>query len=529
MNKLFLILCVLSFTNFAATQTMFQKTIGGAKNDVASSIIQISDGGYIIAGETNSFGVVNRDAYLLALDSLGNLLWSKTCGGGAEDYALALVNTPEGGYLFGAHTASFGHGAHDFYLVKTDGAGDTLWTKLYGGVAPDGIYSLEKTIDKGYILAGHTSSFGAGGHDFYLIKTDSNGDMIWTRTYGGAGSDALRSIKFLEFLGTPSYVMVGETTSFGAGEKDVLIIRINGQGDTLWAKTFGGNSDDYALGVLDSQNPDLSIIVAGHTNSFGFGGMDIYVTKIDSSGEILWSKTYGGVGNEYAYSIARALDGGYIIAGSTTSFGAGEKDVYLIKINSKGDLLWARTFGGPANEVAWSARQSTDGGYIIAGSTTSFGTGAKDIYVIKTDANGFSQCEGLNTNTLSGEAPTITSVAEIITSSGGGIMSSSTSIVGDAKPVDLVICDIVDNLSIVEEQIRVFPNPFSKSTLVEFDYKSGNYTFSLYLATGQLLLEINDINTGQILIDKNDLASGLYFFRLKNNYEIVGSGKLVIE
>jgi Secretion system C-terminal sorting domain len=529
MKSLFTLLVALLLTNFLFAQIVFQRTIGGNNNDLGNAVQQTSDGGYIIAGETISYGTGNRDVYLVKLDMLGDLNWSKTYGENAEDYGLALDRTSDNGYIIGAHTGSFGQGSHDYYLIKTDSNGDTLFTKLYGGTGPDGIYSLHETLDGGYILGGHTSSYGAGAHDFYLIKTNGIGDTEWTKTYGGSSPDYLRSVVSL-VTPTPSYVVIGETSGFGIGGADILVVRVDGSsGDIVWAKTYGGSSNDYAFGIY--QTADDGLIIVGHTSSFGAGGTDIYVIKTDLMGNIQWSKTYGGTGNEYGYAIQQTTDNGYIMVGCTTSFGAGSKDVYLIKTDVNGDTLWSKTYGGSMDEVGYSIQQTSDDGYVITGNTSSFGAGQKDIYIIKTDANGFSgECNEFAAETLVSNSATI-ETTPILTVDSGAISSSSATIVTNATPSNLSVCNILNNNALpgIENEILVIPNPFSESAVVKFNYDSGNYTFLLYSINGQLVLEIENINSNQITVEKNNLKEGLYFFQLRNDYQIIGSGKLIIE
>ena len=253
---------------------------------------------------------------------------------------------------------------------------------------------------------------------------------------------------------------------------------------------------------------------------------------MDFLGEVEWSKTYGGAGNDYGYFAQRTLDGGYVITGSTNSFGGGNNDVYLIKTDASGDTLWTKTYGGSMAEVGRSVQQTADSGYIITGTTASFGTGQKDMYVIKTDANGHSGgCNEFFTNTLTGDATTIETTPIIATNS-GTIISSSSTVVNDATPSNSSACDsLVDirSLVVVRHQIQVFPNPFSKSAVVKFNYKSGNYTFLLYATAGQLVRKVENIYSNQIRIEKNNLTEGLYFFQLHDSFELIGTGKLIIE
>jgi hypothetical protein len=218
--------------------------------------------------------------------------------------------------------------------------------------------------------------------DVYLVKTSASGDTLWTRTYGGTGEDYGNSVQQTSDSG---YIVAGYTNSFGAGNEDVYLVKTSASGDALWTRTYGGTGEDYGNSV--QQTSDSGYIVAGWTNSFGAGGHDIYLIKTNASGDTLWTRTYGGTGGDEGYSVQQTSDGGYIIAGYTGSFGAGGWDVYLIKTNASGDTLWTSTYGGAYDDWGYSVGQTSDGGYIVAGFTDSW-SGSWDVYLVKTDGNG---------------------------------------------------------------------------------------------------------------------------------------------
>ena len=213
------------------------------------------------------------------------------------------------------------------------------WERDYGGAGTEYSYSVQQTTDAGYIVAGGTLSFG-NSYQVYLIKTNASGDTLWTRTYGGTNYDYGRSVQQTSDAG---YIIAGFTNSFGAGGMDVYLIKTNASGDTLWTRTYGGTDNDPGYSV--QQTSDTGYIVAGATHSFGAGD-DVYLIKTDGSGDTLWTRTYGGTNQDLGYSVRQTSDGGYIIVGSTNSFGAGNYDVWLIKTNASGDTLWTRTYGG---------------------------------------------------------------------------------------------------------------------------------------------------------------------------------------
>jgi hypothetical protein len=238
-------------------------------------------------------------------------------------------------------------------------------------------HAVQQTPDGGYIIAGRTNSFGAGLQDAYLIKTDSLGDTLWTKTYGGADDDRGFSVQQTSDGG---YIISGWTGYFGTGPEEAYLIKTDSLGDTLWTRAFGGINQDAGYGVQTTS--DGGYIVCGYTDSGGSNFYDVYLVKTDALGDTLWTRVYGGNGFDGAWSVQQTLDGGYIVAGWESPFGA-ITNVYLMKTDSLGDSLWAMTFGGSNTETARSVQQTADEGYILAGWTESFGAGNFDVYLIK--------------------------------------------------------------------------------------------------------------------------------------------------
>ncbi|MDD5529195.1 MAG: T9SS type A sorting domain-containing protein [bacterium] len=372
--KLLLAFVLLSCTQLSADT--WTKTYGGSSDDWGNSVKQTTDGGFIIAGLIN-YG----DVYLIKTNSLGDTLWTRTYGGPGAGYS--LERTTNGGFIIAGYTASHGAGGYDVYLIREDSVGDTLWTRTYGGSKDDKGFSVAQTTNDGFIITGWTNSYGAGNYDVYLIKTDSVGDALWTKTYGGINYDGGRSVLQATDGG---FILVGGTESYGTGNFDIYLIKTDSSGDTVWTRTFGGSEDDRGYSVL--QTSDGGFIVAGITFSYGAGVRDVYVIRVNFAGDTLWTKTYGGTNDDICYSINHTKDGGFIITGWTSSYGAGGYDVYLIKIDSVGDTLWTRTYGGSSDDWGNSVEQTTDDGFVIAGLTSSFGAGSYDVYLIKTDSLG---------------------------------------------------------------------------------------------------------------------------------------------
>ena len=365
------------------SDTIWTKVFGGPGYDEGSSVQQTSDGGYVICGSTGSYGAGSNDLWLIKTDENGDTLWTKTYGGEASERGSYVQQTSDEGYIICGSTFSYGAGSYDLWLIKTDENGDTVWTKVYGGEGYDAGCSVQQTADLGYIIAGYTNSFGAGVFDVWLIKTDLSGDTLWTKVYGGAGYDWGYSVQQTSDDG---YVICGSTDSFGAGYNSLWLIKTDENGDSLWTKTYGG--EQWDAGSFVQQTSDGRYIISGSTGSYGAGSDDIWLIRTDEIGDTLWTKTYGGEASERGSYVQQTSDGGYVICGSTGSYGAGSDDLWLIKTDENGDTLWTRTFGGEAGDGGSSVQQTFDRGYVICGSTKSFGRGMADMWLIKTDSSG---------------------------------------------------------------------------------------------------------------------------------------------
>jgi len=397
----------------------FCKAIGGPESESGSSLIQTSDGGYAIAGITTSFGAGRGDAYVVKLDANGNLLWTKTIGGESDDWGNSLIQTSDGGYVIAGYTKSFGAGDWDVYVVKLDANGNLQWTKTIGGPNYEEGRSLIQTSDGGYAIAGTTRSFGAGGLDVYVVKLDAHGNLQWTKTIGGPDREEGNSLIQTSDGG---YAIAGKTQSFGAGGEDVYVVKLDANGNLQWTKTIGGENEDWGYSLI--QTSDGGYAIAGYTVFLGAEPFEVYFVKLDAKGNLQWTKTIGGKWGEAGYSLIQTSDGGYAIAGSINSFGAGEDYVYVVKLDAKGNLQWTKTIGGPGGDWGPSLIQTSDGGYVIAGSTSSFGAGGADVYVIKLDKNGDACCAVSQTSQV-GSGGRLGSPTSSIGS--GGTLTSPTS------------------------------------------------------------------------------------------------------
>ena len=316
---------------------------------------------------------------VLACAQTPDSLWSRTFGGSSYEYCHSVQQTTDGGYILGGRTHSYGAGSADFWLVKTDVSGTEEWSNTFGGGGSDWFWSVQQTSDGGYILGGETRSYGAGWDDFWLVKTDSNGDSLWSRTFGGSSHDGCYSVQQATDGG---YILGGYTESYGAGHRDFWLVKTDVSGTEEWSRTFGGSSHEECQSV--QQTLGGGYILGGYTESYGAGSDDFWLVKTDSNGDSLWSRTFGGSSHEECQSVQQTLGGGYILGGYTESYGAGSDDFWLVKTDSNGDSLWSRTFGGSGWDNCFSVQQTSDGGYILGGNTSSYGAGTDDFWLVKT-------------------------------------------------------------------------------------------------------------------------------------------------
>ncbi|UCH62050.1 MAG: hypothetical protein JSU77_09590, partial [Fidelibacterota bacterium] len=340
-------LFLLSTPQSASSQPEVQwtRTFGGSGSDGGASIRQTDDGGYIITGRTDSFGAGGGDVWLIKTDSSGEEQWSRTFGGNNNDGGHAVQQTADGGYITTGFTWSFGVGDADLWLIKTDTSGNEKWSRTYGGTDHDDGHAVQQTTDGGYIILAWTRSFGAGLFDIWLVKTDSSGTEMWNRTFGGGLHELGYSVQQTSDDG---YIITGYTESFGAGSSDIWLIKTDSSGSEEWSRTFGGINSDSGQFVRETH--DAGYIIAGYTRSSGAGSSDFWLIKTDSSGTKIWDRTFGGNMTEMAFSASTTDDKGCIVTGLTESFGAGSSDVWLVKVDSSGNEEWSKTIGGSSRD-----------------------------------------------------------------------------------------------------------------------------------------------------------------------------------
>ncbi len=376
-------LIVISGCSSFTPKTTWRKVYGYSKNELANSMIRTKDGNYILAGMSNSKNPYGEDDfYLLKIDEWGNILGEIFHFGERDDTANCVIETSDDGLLVLGESYSYATGiSKDLYVIKYDKNGNIDWNKNFGGMDMDGGRCALEDSDGNYILVGWTRSFGAGNSDFYILKLSPKGELIWNKTWGGNNFDEANCILETE----DGYLIVGYTLSYGSGGKDVALIKIDKNGNILWYKTYGGTKDDSGSSIVKTS--DGNYLIVGLTFSYGIKG-DVYVLKIDSYGNVIWEKNFGGQESDEGNDVVETSNGDFVIVGNTRSFGCMGLGVYILRLSSSGDLLWQKVYDGEGDDDARTILEINNGDLLIGGFTRSWGAQASDVLILRLDSKG---------------------------------------------------------------------------------------------------------------------------------------------
>jgi len=379
LSLLFIAYYIFIIPSFAqAPDTLWTKTYGGISEEWGHFVQQTSDFGYIIAGGTESFGVGSTDIYLIKTDYFGDTLWTKTYGGVNVDIAYSVQQTNDGGYVIVGQTSSYGAGGSDVWLIKTNASGDTLWTKTYGGAYNDYGVSVKQTTEGGYIISGTTYASSWLDDNVYIIKTDSLGNTLWATIWNRPDANNADRGGEIQLTDDGGYIMVGHSyNAVGIGIK-VTLLKLDSSGTIEWWKAHGIEFEQRGSSVLQTDNGGY--VFSAYT---GTANPDFWLVKTNSVGDTLWSKRFGGPDAEYPGQMWQTADSGYAIVGYTASFGSGGNDVWLVKTDWNGNEIWNLPFGSTGDDRGVSIQQTSDGNLLITGRTNSFGSGNFDVWLLK--------------------------------------------------------------------------------------------------------------------------------------------------
>ena len=351
----------------------WEMTFGGEEYDRGFSIIQSTDGNLVIVGETESYGNGNNDVYLIKTTRSGEIIWEKTFGYTNGEVGFAVSECANGDLIIAGTTSSFGPYYNDIYLVRTTQEGNLIWEQAIGGDDEEVAYDLFESSDGGIIVAGRR---GFSESALCLMKTDENGSILWQKTWPGG---VARSVIETDDAG---YVIAGHTGGDSdAAAHDVWIIRTDGNGDEEWSMIHPGDGDNRAYDVKGIS--DGNFVLCGYDHEgYGHGREDVFLLKISNDGQIIWEREFGGDSDDRAFAVIQMDDGGFGICGETYSFGEGASDLYVIETSDYGAFRRELTFGGDHFDGGRSLIQASDGDLLALGTTMSSGAGLIDVYLV---------------------------------------------------------------------------------------------------------------------------------------------------
>lgn len=350
---------------------LWNQTYGGSDYDWGYRVIECSGGGFAIAGSNN------RNIWLIRTDRDGNHLWNQTYAKGYLGEAYALVECSTGGFLLCGVYDSGGPSQSDTILIRTNADGVELWNQTYGDTNYDVGYSVIETSSGGFAFCGSTEGYGAVFDDAWLVQTDSDGNHIWNRTYGGLGHDYAY---MLVECSTGGFALVGSTRSFGVIATDMWLVRVDVDGIPLWNRTFGGVDWDEGFSLIELD--DGGFALQGTTRD-GASNEDYWLVRTNATGQHLWNQTYGGLNQEWGVGIIEASDGGFILSGASESYGAGDWDAWIVHTDEYGNHLWNLTCGDTLFEECFWFIECSDGGFVFPGDTESYGAGYSDAWLFR--------------------------------------------------------------------------------------------------------------------------------------------------
>ncbi len=452
---LFLSLMICVTSSAQIPDTLWTKTFGGTGDETPSCIQISNDNGFILLGTTLSFGNGQQDIYLIKTDSSGNVEWSRTYGGTSLDEGSYILTTNDGGYLMMCNTWSISPGGT--WLLRLDSSGDTLWTKHFGNMNWDNGMYMTETSDGGYAFIGQNYSNSGQYSDLWIIKTDSSGNKMWEKIYGGVSYDFGSSI-----LQTPDQGFLALGTSQISDSSRIWLIKTNSEGDSLWSKKFGAGSGESLLECHDG-----NYLITASTYML----LGSRILKIDPDGNTLWSKSFE-TSLQHGNTIVQCPDNGFIIAGYTSMIIYGQSDLTVTKIDEDGDAVWVKMLGGSGQEIGKSICRTTNSEYIILGSEAIWGYSDTDLWLILLD-----------------------------------------------KEVPSGIDNYYDSQN-SSSLLQNFPNPFNSSSSIIYSIpKSSQVTLKIFNALGEeietLVNEEKPVGTYEVTWNALNMPSGVYFYRIQ--------------
>jgi len=521
-----LFLFFLSGINLLGQSIPFQLGYNGGADDFFKSIVECADGGFIAVGATKSFGAGNNDVLIVRTDRNGNVRWSRTIGTTGNDIGNGVALVDDHGFMIVGSTNFYHNGNDDALIIRTDSNGVVLWSKTYGDTLPDIAEYIMRTSDGKYIVGGSSyDSIAYVSQDALQMKIDSLGNVVWERIVGASFYESYYSS--VELPGG-NLVNVGFTDN---GVSGGVMEKVASNGTSIWRKKFGGNGNDFFYDVALGLNGKLMAV--GTTASFGAGGYDVLLVAVDSipTSASVVSRTAGTSGTEFAYAIFATADTGFIVSGMTNGYSTnGTYDPFVMKINSAGLIQWTKIYGTTYADAISSGIISSDGHYVFAGYSYGLSVGNNMAgFLIKTDTTGDGGC---NTNAVA-FSQTINGAMQTFGMSDSFPALGLVPRILISVPINslqlnpLCLNGIVSSYQ--EMEMNLFPNPSNGKFTLTINFPTDkNLQMDIYDLNARILFNRKNLTEGENEIDVTDLPSGVYFLSLKNGNEIIKRTKLIV-
>ncbi|HRE73086.1 MAG TPA: T9SS type A sorting domain-containing protein [Flavobacteriales bacterium] len=468
-NLLLLLLCLTGF-NAGAQSIFFQKIIGNSGSFYSRDVIQTADTGYVVCGSSSGLGDYTANGFLMKLDKFGTRLWTKSYGGSNADWAMRVLEESDGSLVFAGYTNSTNNSGYDIWLAKTNSNGVLQWSRTYGGSDWDFGYSILKTNDGNYLIAGETYSFGNGNADGFLLKVDMNGDSLWMQTYGGPLNENARKVITLP---DGSFIFTGTTNSPPSTSKDIWLVKTDAMGAVVWDRRLGSAADDEGQSIVLSRTNGEIVGVGSTDSSYSTLNSDQYYFRTDDQGMLICHFLYGGPAEETTHDVCERWNGYGIVAGMTLSYGSGFGDMICYYPHNGCFWTGGQTIGTPDRDEAWAVKETSDSGYVVVGQTEN-GPGFTNVYIVKA-------------------GPTMFVTPLLITEF-------------DISSVDEVA---------TTNSLEVYPNPFNGPINISWYGREGRNRIRLFDISGKLIAE-ETLYGSNGTIEPDLSAKGIYFLEIIN-------------
>ncbi|HYV90573.1 MAG TPA: T9SS type A sorting domain-containing protein [Chitinophagales bacterium] len=521
MKKIFfLLISYLLGSSTAFSQNVFEVAFGDSSNDYAKCVTPLFKGGYVVCGYTDGFGAGNFDAFLAKTDLAGNLIWFKTYGGTDLESSFNVIQTSDQGFALVGTTLSGSFGSDDIFVIKTDSNGDVEWSKIYGTSANDQGYDIRQTLNGEYVVAGFTTINAGAHYDSYVLKISSSGSLIWSEIFGAANNEGVYTI---DFAANGNYIFAGKSEMNSNGAADYLLLEMDTSGNIIWMKNYGGVG--YEVAVQVRRTADNGFIMSGYSDSYtSSGDYDLLAVKTDSAGNLEWANNYQQSSAQYSGGVVQGADGGYYFTGCSGA--SGTYDVFLFKTDAAGTISWAKTYqhGGTSPGYGFNFHESSAQLLCFAGYLTSGGNDDALVIVSDLGGNTGSDCTPVSTVFTVTILNDIVAVDPTYTLSATGTDADANFSVNNYTPLSSVLCLSTMVADVSETLPEIFS--YEKEVYIQNNFSNHELTVTVCNTLGQIIC-IRKTSGISVTINMENTSPGIYIVKVTGNDQTVAEEVLI--